>query len=67
MMLRYGSDGKEPACYAGNTDLTPGSGRSPGEGNTCPLQCSCLENCVNRVAQQATVHGVSKSQTPLGD
>ena len=66
-MLRYGSYGKEPACYAGNADLTPGSGRSPGEGNAYPLQCSCLENCLNRVAQQATVHGVSKSQTPLGD
>ena len=23
---------------------TPGSGRSPGEGNGNPLQCSCLEN-----------------------
>ena len=28
-----GSDGKESACNAGDTGLTPGSGRSPGEGN----------------------------------
>ena len=24
----------------------PGSGRSPGEGNGNPLQCSCLKNSV---------------------
>ena len=29
---------------ARDTDLTPGSGRSPGEGNGYPLQCSWLEN-----------------------
>ena len=28
-----GSDGKEPACNAGDAGLIPGSGRSPGEGN----------------------------------
>ena len=25
-------------------NMIPGSGRSPGEGNGNPLQCSCLEN-----------------------
>ena len=34
---------------------------SPGEGN--PLQCSCLENPMDRGAWWATVHGVAKSQT----
>ena len=29
---------------AGDAGLIPGSGRSPGEGNGNPLQCSCLEN-----------------------
>ena len=29
---------------AGDTSLTPESGRSPGEENGNPLQCSCLEN-----------------------
>ena len=45
--------------------LTPGSGRSPGEGNGNPLQYSCLENPIDRGAWQATVHGVAKSQTRL--
>ena len=38
------SDGKETACNAGDLGLIPGSGRSPGERNDYPLQCSCLEN-----------------------
>ena len=33
-----GSDGKESACNAGDPDLIPGSGRSPGEGNGYQLQ-----------------------------
>jgi len=32
------------AWNAGDRDLIPGSGRSPGEGNGNPLQYSCLEN-----------------------
>ena len=39
--------------------LRPGHG---GEGNVNPLQCSCLENSMDRGAWQATVHGVAKSQ-----
>ena len=35
---------KESACNAGDLGLFPGSGRSPGEANGNPLQCSCLEN-----------------------
>ena len=38
-----GSDGKESACNAGNLDLIPGLGRFSGEGNSNPLQYSCLE------------------------
>ena len=37
-----------------------GLGRSPGEGNRNPLQCSCLENSMDRGAWWATVHGVAK-------
>ena len=33
-----GSDGKASACNAGDLDLIPGSGRSPGEGNGYPFQ-----------------------------
>ena len=37
------SDGKESACNAGDQGSIPGSGRSPGEGNSNPLQYSFLE------------------------
>ena len=38
-----------------------------GEGNGTPLQCSCLENPMDRGAWWAAVHGVAKSQTQLSD
>ena len=38
----------------------PGLGRSPGEGNSNPLEYSCLENPMERGAWWATVRGVSK-------
>ena len=60
-----GSDFKESACNAGDLGSVPGSERSPGEGNSNPLQYSCLENLTDRGALRATVHGVTKSQTLL--
>ena len=57
------SDGKESACNAGDPDLIPGLGRSPGEGNGYPIQYSCLENFIDRGAWWATVLGVAKNQT----
>ena len=45
-----GSDSKESACNVGHMNSIPGSGRSPGEGNGYPLQCSCLENSMDRGA-----------------
>ena len=36
-----------------------------GEGNGNPLQCSCLENPMDKGAWWATVLGFTKSQTPL--
>ena len=48
---------------AGDTSSIPGSGRSPGIGNGSPLQCSCLENSMDRGAWWATVHEAGKSQT----
>ena len=59
------SDGKESTCNAGEPSSIPGLGRSPGEGNHNPFQYSCLENSMNRGAQQATVHGAAKNQTQL--
>ena len=38
------SVGKESACNVEDLGLIPGSGRSPGEGNGYPHQCSGLEN-----------------------
>ena len=40
---------------AGDAGLTPGSGRSPGEGNGYPRQYSCLENPMESGAWWATV------------
>ena len=59
--LPGGSDGKESASNAGD----PGS--IPGLGNGNPLQYSCLESSMDRGTEQATVHGVTKSQTQLRD
>ena len=54
-----GSDGKESAFNTGDLRSIPGSRRSPGEGNGCPLQHSRLENSMNRGAWWATVSGVT--------
>ena len=59
-----GLDDKESALL-GDPSLIPGLGRAPGEENSNPLQYSCLGNSVDRGAWQATVHGISKSQTQL--
>ena len=56
-----GSDSKESACNMGDPGSTPGSGRSPREGNGNPLQYSCLENSMDRGAWQDAVHGAAKS------
>ena len=47
-----GADGKESACNAGDSGLTPRLGRSLGEGNGNPFQYSCLENPMDRGAWQ---------------
>ena len=41
---------KESACSAEDPDLIAWLGRSPGEGNGNLLQCSCLENPMDRGA-----------------
>ena len=55
-----GSAGKESACNVGDLGLIPGLGKSPGEGNSYPLQCYGLENSMDYI-----VYGVKKSQTRL--
>ena len=55
---------KDSACNARDTGSIPGWGRSPGEGNSNPLQYSCLENPMDGGAWWATVPGVSKEWDP---
>ena len=49
------------ACNVGDLGLIPGLGRSPGEGNGYPLQCSGLENSMDCI-----VRGVAESDMPEG-
>ena len=52
-----------PASAGDTRDMgsIPGLGRSPGEGNSNPLQYSYLENPMDRGAWRATVHGLTES------
>ena len=52
---------KNPPANAGDTGSIPGSGRSPGVGNSNPIQDSHLENSMDRRVWRATVHGIAKS------
>jgi len=52
------SAGKESACNVRGLGSIPGLGRSPGEGNSYPLQYSGLEKSMDCI-----VHEVSKSWT----
>ena len=57
-----GSAGKESTCSAGDLDLIPGFGRSPGEGNGYTLQYAGLENSMDCI-----VCGFTKSWTRLSE
>ena len=67
MGFPHSSVGKESTCNAGDPGLIPGSGRSPGEGNSntysIPLQYSCPESPIDRGAWQ--VHGVTRVRHDL--
>ena len=59
---------KSPLAIAGDVRVSgsiAGLGRSPGGGHGHPLQCSRLENPMDRGAWRATVHRVAKSRTWL--
>ena len=51
---------KNPPANAEDTGSIPGSGRSPGERKSNPLQYSCLGNPMDRGAWWATAHGVAR-------
>ena len=50
---------------AKDTGSILGSGIYDGVGRGNPLQYSCLENCMDRGAWRAMVHGITKSWTSL--
>ena len=59
---------KNPSAKAGDVrdaGSIPRLGRFPGEGNGNPLQCSNLENPMDRGACWATVYGVTQRRTQL--
>ena len=67
-ILLKGSVVKNPPASTGNVrdaGLIPEPIRSPGREQGDPLQCSCLENPMDRWAWQPTFHRVAKSQTRL--
>ena len=58
--------GKESICQCRRfkkLGFDPGLGISPGEGNSNPLQYSCLKNPMDRGAWWAAVHGLTKTWT----
>ena len=57
------SDGKESTCNTKDTGSIPRLEESPEEEHGNPLQCSCLENSMDRGAWRATVHGVAEPDT----
>ena len=68
-------DGKASVCNAGELDLIPGLGRSPGGGHGNPLQYSCLKNphgqrslvgCIHGVAELDMTERLSTAQHSLG-
>ena len=60
-----GSEVKNPPFNAGDTVSIPGPGRFPGEGNSNPLQYSCLGNLMDREAWQAIVHRIARVEHNL--
>ena len=57
------SDGKEPACNAGDLGSIHGLGRSLVGGNGNPFQYSWLKNSMDRESWQATAHGITELDT----
>ena len=51
-----GKDCTDVVGDSGDSGLVPGLGKPLGEGNGKPLQYSCLENSMDRVAWWAAVH-----------
>ena len=61
-----GSVVKNPPANAGDSDLIPGSERSPGGGNGNPLQYSCLKNAMDRGAWRLQSVGLQRVRHDRG-
>ena len=61
--LPHWLSGKESACQCRRYGFNPWVKTSLWRGNGNPLQYSCMENCMDRGAWQATVHQIVKSLT----
>jgi len=59
------SDGKESACKFRRPEFNPWVGKIPWRRKWLATPVFCLKNPTDRGAWQATVHGVTKSQTQL--
>ena len=59
-LINGGSVVKNPSANAGDAGLILRLGRTPGDGNDNPLQCSYLGNAMNRGARWATFRRVTK-------
>ena len=59
--------GKTSACNVGDLGSVPGLERSSRAENDNPLQYSGLKNSMDKGAWQATLYGVTKSQTQLSN
>ena len=59
--LPWWLSGKEPACQCLRHWFNLSAGKTPGDGNGNPLQCSYLGNPMHRGAWWATVYGVAKN------
>ena len=67
MKYTGGTEVKNLPASAGDVGLIPGSQRSPGEGNSNPLQYSCLGSLMDREAWWVTIYEVTKSWTGLSN
>ena len=69
MIMTQGFQGspsiKEPSCQCKRHGFSPWVGKIPGAEHGNPLQCSCLENPMDRGAWWAAIYGVAQSRTRL--
>ena len=66
MSFSCGTVLKIPHINAGEArrEVDPWFGNTPWSKNSNPLQCSCLEDAINRGIWQVSVHGVTESDMP---